>query len=45
MRVCLIQTESIGTKKENEIKIFNQLNDAIKEVPDIICLSELFLSW
>ena len=45
MRVCLIQTESKGTKKENEIKIFNQLNDAIKENPDIICLSELFLSW
>ena len=45
MRVCLIQTESNGTKTENERKVFNQLNDAIKERPDIICLSELFLSW
>ena len=45
IRVSLIQTESNGTKTENERKVFNQLNDAIKERPDIICLSELFLSW
>ena len=45
IRVSLIQTESNGTKAENERKVFNQLNDAIKERPDIICLSELFLSW
>ena len=45
MRVSLIQTESDGTKQENENKIFMQLNEAVKEKPDIICLSELFLSW
>lgn len=45
MRVSLIQTESNGTKQENEKKIFEQLNEAIKEKPDIICLSEFFLSW
>ena len=31
IRVSLIQTESNGTKTENERKVFNQLNDAIKE--------------
>lgn len=45
MRVSLIQTESNGTKQENENKVFKQLNEAVKEKPDIICLSELFLSW
>ena len=45
MRVSLIQTESNGTKEENEIKIFKQLNEAIMNKPDIICLTELFLSW
>ena len=45
MRISLIQTESNGTKQENENKIFKQLNDVINENPDIICLSELFLSW
>ena len=45
MRVSLIQTESNGTKEENEIKIFKQLNESIKDKPDIICLTELFLSW
>ena len=45
MRVSLIQTESNGTKDENEIKIFKQLNESIKDKPDIICLTELFLSW
>ena len=45
MRVSLIQSESNGTKQVNEKKIFEQLNEAIKEKPDIICLSELFLSW
>lgn len=45
MRVSLIQTESNGTKLENEKKVFKQLSEAAKEKPDIICLSELFLSW
>lgn len=45
MRVSLIQTESNGTKQENENKIFKQLYEAIKDKPDIICLTELFLSW
>ena len=45
MRVSLIQTESNGTKQENEQKIFKQLGEAIQDKPDIICLSELFLSW
>ena len=44
MRISLIQTESNGTKQENENKIFKQLNDVINKKPDIICLSELFLS-
>lgn len=45
MRVSLIQTESNGTREENESKIFKQMREAIKEKPDIICLTELFLSW
>lgn len=45
MRVSLIQTESNGTKSENEKKVFRQLNDAVSDNPDVICLSELFLSW
>ena len=45
MRVSLIQTESNGNKEENEIKVFHQMNEAIKDKPDIICLTELFLSW
>ena len=45
MRVSLIQTESNGTKEENEEKVFKQLNEAVKDKPDIICLTELFLSW
>ena len=45
MRVSLIQTESNGTKQENEKKVFNQLEEAVLDKPDIICLSELFLSW
>lgn len=45
MRVSLIQTESNGTKKENEEKVLKQLHEAVQEKPDIICLSELFLSW
>ena len=38
MRVSLIQTESNGTKQENEEKVFIQLQEAVKEKPDIICL-------
>lgn len=45
MRVTLIQMESNGTKTENEEKVFRLFNQAIKEKPDVICLSELFLSW
>lgn len=45
MKVSLIQMESNGDKKENEIKTLKMINDEIKENPDIICLSELFLSW
>ena len=45
MRVSLIQTESNGTKQENKKKVFNQLEEAVLDKPDIICLSELFLSW
>lgn len=45
MRIALIQMESKGDKKENEQKAFEMLKDAVKEKPDIICLSELFLSW
>ena len=45
MRVSLIQTESNGTKQENEKKIFKQLSEALQDKPDVICLSELFLSW
>ena len=45
MRVSLIQTESNGPKQENEKKIFKQLEEAVLDRPDIICLSELFLSW
>lgn len=45
MKVSLIQMESKGNREENEIKALKMLDDAIKESPDIICLSELFLSW
>ena len=45
MRVTLIQMESNGTKIENEKKAFTFLHKAVLEKTDIICLSELFLSW
>lgn len=45
MRVSLIQMESNGTKEENEKKAFKLMNDAINDNTDVICLSELFLSW
>ena len=45
MKVSLIQMESNGNKKENENKALKMLDDAMKEAPDVICLSELFLSW
>lgn len=45
MKVTLIQMESNGTKTENEKKAFRLLNQAVKENTNIICLSELFLSW
>lgn len=37
--------ESNGTKKENKEKSLKFLKEAIKDKQDIICLSELFLSW
>ena len=45
MRVSLIQMESRGNKKEIEEKTFKLLKRAGKENTDIVCLSELFLSW
>lgn len=45
MKITLIQMESNGTKKDNEQKALKFLKDSISENPDIICLSELFLSW
>ena len=45
MKITLIQMKSDGDKKENEEKTFGFLNKAIKNNPDIICLSEFFLSW
>lgn len=45
MKVLLIQMESNGNKTENEKKALKMMEEAIKERPDIICLSELFLSW
>ncbi len=45
MKVSLIQMNSNGNKLENEKKSFDLLNKALQDLPDIICLSELFLSW
>ena len=45
MKVCLIQMHSNGTKEENERKSYDMLRGAVKDKPDVICLSELFLSW
>ncbi len=45
MKVCLIQMHSNGTKEENERKSYDMLKEAVKDKPDVICLSELFLSW
>jgi len=45
MKVCLIQMHSNGTKEENERKSYDMLKEAVKDKPDVIFLSELFLSW
>ena len=45
MRVSLIQMESNGTRIENEEKAFMFMNKAVNDNTDVICLSELFLSW
>lgn len=45
MKVTLIQMNSCGNKLENEKKTFEMLEKSLKEEPDVICLSELFLSW
>ena len=38
MRVSLIQTESNGTKQENEKKIFKQLEEAVLDKPVCVAL-------
>ncbi len=45
MKVSLIQMESKGNKVENANKALKMMEQSIEEKPDIICLSELFLSW
>lgn len=45
MKVSLIQMNSNGSKAENEKKSFEFLNQSLLNSPDVICLSELFLSW
>ncbi len=45
MKVSLIQMNSNGNKKSNEKKTMQLLNQSILTNPDVICLSELFLSW
>ena len=45
MKVTLIQMESNGNKIENKAKAFKLLKQATEELPDVICISELFLSW
>lgn len=45
MKVSLIQMHSSGNKEENEKKTFDRLENSLIEKPDVIVLSELFLSW
>lgn len=45
MKVSLIQMHSNGDKKENERMSFSRLESALEKHPDVIVLSELFLSW
>lgn len=45
MKISLIQINSNSTFKENKSKSFKFLDEALIYNPDIICLSELFLSW
>ncbi len=45
IKVSLIQMDSSLTKVENEEKTISLMNEAMKERPDIICLSEKFLAW
>lgn len=45
MKISLIQMNSNGNKKSNEEKVLQLLNQTILSNPDVICLSELFLSW
>jgi len=45
MKVSLIQMYSNGNKIENANKAIKMMKQSIKENPDVICLSELFLSW
>lgn len=45
MRISLIQGNYNKTFVENKNKAFDLLNKSLKNKPDIICLSELFLAW
>lgn len=45
MRVSLIQMNSKDNKQENIDKAIKLMDEAVKQNPDIICLSEKFLYW
>ncbi len=45
MKVSLIQMNSDSNKEENQKKALKMLEQSLLEKPDVICLSELFLSW
>lgn len=45
MKVALIQMASDGSKTQNGAKAMSLLHKACEQNPDVICLSELFLSW
>lgn len=45
LKVSLIQMDSTENRDENEEKAIMFLTQAMKENPDIICLSEKFLAW
>ena len=44
-KISLIQINSNGTLAENKEKSLSFLKETMKNSPDIICLSELFLAW
>ena len=45
LKVSLVQMDSTENRDENEEKAIMFLTQAMKENPDIICLSEKFLAW